>query len=226
MCDPVEGRNGAQDGAPNEAPHGAQPGAHEGALPSDLASLEPSTISHEEMHRLTRLAAAAANGWRLREAFLLLALQESAFYRVIGCSSVEQYAERHYRLSHRETSEMVRVAKALKDLPNLREAFAAGFLSWGVVRELTRVATAETEAEWLAFAEKKTVRQIRIEVEEALAKKRTRPRKDGRSLPNTTVNVTYKFLRSEHEVILKASEKVSPEIERSRPLRCARSWGA
>ncbi len=42
--------------------------------------------------------------------------------------------------------EHVRVARALRDLPVIREEFAAGRLSYAKVRALTRIATPETEA--------------------------------------------------------------------------------
>ena len=48
--------------------------------------------------------------------------------------------------------EMVRVGHALRDLPLIHEAFAAGRLSFDKVRALTRVATADDEAMWLELA--------------------------------------------------------------------------
>src|SRR5262245_15355500 len=46
--------------------------------------------------------------------------------------------------------EHVRVARALGSLPRLSHAFASGELSYSKVRELTRVATPETEERLLA----------------------------------------------------------------------------
>jgi len=48
--------------------------------------------------------------------------------------------------------EMVRVGHALRDLPLIHEAFAAGRLSFDKVRALTRVATADDETVWLELA--------------------------------------------------------------------------
>ncbi len=48
--------------------------------------------------------------------------------------------------------EMVRVGHALRDLPLIHEAFAAGRLSFDKVRALTRVATSDDEAIWLELA--------------------------------------------------------------------------
>ncbi|MBJ7595584.1 MAG: hypothetical protein JF886_12130 [Candidatus Dormibacteraeota bacterium] len=47
---------------------------------------------------------------------------------------------------------MVRVGHALRDLPLIHEAFAAGRLSFDKVRALTRVATAGDETLWLELA--------------------------------------------------------------------------
>jgi hypothetical protein len=48
-------------------------------------------------------------------------------------------------------------------LPEMDQSFAEGSLHFSVVRELSRVATAETEQEWLAFAQGKTARELERE---------------------------------------------------------------
>jgi hypothetical protein len=52
------------------------------------------------------------------------------------------------------------VAEALEALPILAEALRSGRACWSVLRELTRVATPETEREWLATAEGRTAREV------------------------------------------------------------------
>ena len=66
-----------------------------------------------------------------------------------GMASLFEYADRHLGLSHRQTEERLRVGKALSALPKLGGAFEKGALTFSHVRELTRVATAETEQAWL-----------------------------------------------------------------------------
>src|SRR5262249_50724341 len=56
--------------------------------------------------------------------------------------------------------ERLRVARALAELPAITEAFAAGELPFSAVRELTRVATADTDLEWRDAAAGKTVHEI------------------------------------------------------------------
>jgi hypothetical protein len=54
----------------------------------------------------------------------------------------------------------LRVAEALEGLPALARALEAGELSWSALRELTRVASGDTEQQWLQFSRGKTVRQL------------------------------------------------------------------
>jgi hypothetical protein len=56
------------------------------------------------------------------------------------------------------------VARALSGLPRTAEALRTGEQSWSAIRELTRVVTAETEAEWLAYSRGRTVRQLERKV--------------------------------------------------------------
>lgn len=57
-------------------------------------------------------------------------------------------------------AERLRVADALETLPELRAALADGRLGFCAVRELTRVATRDTEAAWLARAEGLPLRDL------------------------------------------------------------------
>lgn len=55
-------------------------------------------------------------------------------------------------MSLRTAHEHVRVAHALESLPKLTEAFAAGRVSYSKVRAITKVATPDTEDDWLYLA--------------------------------------------------------------------------
>ena len=63
-------------------------------------------------------------------------------------------------LTPRSAREHVRVARALSELPAIREAFARGELSYAKVRALTRVATPESEAGLLPLAGVLTASQL------------------------------------------------------------------
>ena len=56
--------------------------------------------------------------------------------------------------------EMVQTGKALENLPLLSQAYEKGEISSTHVREITRVATPETESFWYEAAKKSTTRQI------------------------------------------------------------------
>ena len=53
-----------------------------------------------------------------------------------------------------------KVVREQEWLPQLDKAYLEGRLSWSAVREITRVATRETESEWIAPAEEKDFRQV------------------------------------------------------------------
>jgi hypothetical protein len=77
-----------------------------------------------------------------------------------GCASFSEYVERVLGYKARTTREKLRVAEALEALPRLTEALQAGALKWCAVRELTRVATPDTECAWLEASENKTTSQL------------------------------------------------------------------
>jgi hypothetical protein len=91
--------------------------------------------------------------------WLLRALRSSAHAR-LGYACFAEYIERIFGYSPRWTAEKLRVAEALENLPALSRAVAEITVPWSVARELTRVATAETETEWLAAATGHTVRDV------------------------------------------------------------------
>jgi hypothetical protein len=114
-------------------------------------------------HALGALAA-RSRAHEVELARWLLRAETIAVHRRFGCASLAEYVERRLGLSPRELREKLRVARALETLPALGEALGTGDLSWSAVRELTRVATPETEAEWLAFSRGRTVRQLERKV--------------------------------------------------------------
>jgi hypothetical protein len=98
----------------------------------------------------------------------LLAAQRLAVHVRAGYASLREYAERVIGLNGRQTEERLRVGRALAALPLLDSALASGELPWSAVRELTRVATAQTEGGWLAWGKRRRVQQI----EKAVAARR------------------------------------------------------
>ncbi|MBI5160773.1 MAG: hypothetical protein HY996_05080, partial [Micrococcales bacterium] len=90
----------------------------------------------------------------------LLAARDAQVHRYMGCASFIEYARRRLGLDPHSIHERVRVADALLGLPLTRQALARGERSWTAVRELTRVATPETEAAWLSDTEGRTAKDV------------------------------------------------------------------
>jgi hypothetical protein len=110
-------------------------------------------------HELTRLAReGAAHDFDVGCA-LLIALR-NATHVMLGYGSFVEYVERLFGYAPRCTHDRVRVAEALELLPALSCALRKGELCWSVVRELTRVATPQNEAEWIAIGKGRTVRDV------------------------------------------------------------------
>jgi hypothetical protein len=101
-----------------------------------------------------RAALDAAEARWLREA------ERLQIWRPLGMVSALDYMERVLGYTPHTARERLRVAKSLAELPAIGESFAHGELPYSAIRELTRVATSDTDAEWRDFAVGKTVREI------------------------------------------------------------------
>lgn len=91
---------------------------------------------------------------------MLLEGERVGVHRSYGYASIREYAEAIVGLSPRETEERLRVARALESLPEIAAKLRSAELTFTAVRELTRVATPQTEGEWLEAAGSKSARQI------------------------------------------------------------------
>jgi len=109
-------------------------------------------LAHEA---LSRLAKARAQAEFEEGKWLVCALYAGTHLR-LGFGSFVEYIERLFGYSPRTTQEKLRVAEALEELPKTAAELEAGNINWSVVRELTRVALAETEGEWLEAAKGRT----------------------------------------------------------------------
>jgi 5-methylcytosine-specific restriction endonuclease McrA len=111
---------------------------------------------HDHCQAIARRAAALDReiGRALRDA------ERARVFVHLGYGGIVEYAERLFGFTPKVTLERLRVAAALESLPEMDDALAAGRLCYSAARELTRVAVAETEGEWLAAATGKAVREI------------------------------------------------------------------
>jgi hypothetical protein len=122
----------------------------------------PAAVSLDWRHAHERCQAVARRAAALdREIARALLDADRAHVSVhLGYGSMVEYGERLFGFAPKTTLERLRVAAALESLPQTDEALAAGRLCYSAARELTRVAVAETEAEWLAAGAGKAVREI------------------------------------------------------------------
>src|SRR5262245_21731193 len=95
-----------------------------------------------------------------QEARDLVDAQDIEIWSAFGYTTMLAYLEGELGYGPHTACERLRVARALLELPLTAAQLAAGALHYSAVRELTRVATAETEAAWLAAADGKNLRQL------------------------------------------------------------------
>jgi 5-methylcytosine-specific restriction endonuclease McrA len=112
--------------------------------------------AHEALLRLSRTRA----GLDFEEGQWLLAAKRSRTHERLGYGGFVEYVERLFGYPSRMTHEKLRVAEALENLPELARSLREGAVSWSCLRELTRVATPETEHCWLEHARGRTVREV------------------------------------------------------------------
>ena len=94
------------------------------------------------------------------EARWLREAERLQIWRPLGMVSALDYLERTLGYSPRKAHDRLRVARALAALPELERTLEHGDLAFSAVRELIRVATPATEAQWVAAARGSNLRQI------------------------------------------------------------------
>jgi hypothetical protein len=78
---------------------------------------------------------------------VIRAIDRKQSWRDDGATSTTGWVVAMLRVSHATAKEWVRVARALDQLPHLREAYAAGMLSWDQVRHATVFVTPDEDEE-------------------------------------------------------------------------------
>ena len=111
---------------------------------------------HGELVRLAR----SKGAYDAEEARWLLEGKRVRVHEPLGYANFLSYLEHVFGYGPRLASERLRVAEAIVALPSMNDALASGDLYWSAVRELTRVAVPETEAEWIAAARGKSMRDV------------------------------------------------------------------
>jgi hypothetical protein len=131
-----------------------------GAAPAAAAAAAASCGDWREVDRMLRGIARRRATLDSDEAEWLRRGRSLGVHRELGLATFVEYVERILGYAPGAARERLRVADALVALPKLQAAMAAGDVSYSAARELTRVATVDTEDAWLAVAAKHTVRDI------------------------------------------------------------------
>ncbi|HLY39462.1 MAG TPA: hypothetical protein VKU61_15565 [Candidatus Binatia bacterium] len=103
---------------------------------------------------------------------LILGALAEAFLRrhghhALGFARLGDWARERLGRSSRDVQSLASVHARLAVLPRLRAAFLAGRLSWAQIRLLVGVATEESEEQWLAVTEHRTVRALEALIHES-----------------------------------------------------------
>ncbi len=93
------------------------------------------------------------------EARWLRAAARCRIWQQVGCASLLDYLERRLGYGPRAAQDRIRVAFALEELPALAGELERG-MPYTAVRELSRVATRETEDDWIAACRGKSVHEV------------------------------------------------------------------
>lgn len=100
----------------------------------------------------------------VRELDAIAEFDERRLWRVDGATSMTAWIAATSGREWGEAREMVRVARVLQRLPEMRAALAEGVLSYEQVRPLTRFADERTEAEWIARGREMSPKRLWLEV--------------------------------------------------------------
>ena len=114
----------------------------------------------EQVHRRLKRIVKARGALDMQEAAALREADALRVWRHFGYSSLVEYMEMEMGYTPRAAIERLRVAKAIEELPLIADAMEQGDLSFSAARELTRVATPETETQWLEASNEKNLRQV------------------------------------------------------------------
>ena len=120
----------------------------------------PELVSIDELDQAIVNLAARINAETYELLVLIRQFDERAGWLRWGLGNCAEWL--HYRcdLSMNAAREKVRVAHALKTLPDIATAFATGELSYSKVRAMTRVVGTRNEDELLSFALKTTTTRV------------------------------------------------------------------
>jgi 5-methylcytosine-specific restriction endonuclease McrA len=138
-------------------------------------------MSASEIHACLEAALSELQRAEKNAVLLFGEILSRKLYRDLGYSSIQAYAAESLGFSPGKTSQFVRLAGALEELPRLRRSVASGELGWTKAREVAKVATPESEERWIAEAERSSSRKLEQTVRATRMHARQAPLTAGQS---------------------------------------------
>ena len=99
--------------------------------------------------------------------FYLCDMDQRAVQQACGARHAVVFAEQHLVMSARRARELIQVGKFLRDLTLVDLAFAERRLSWSKVLMLMRVVMPHNQKQWVELAERRSCRDLAIDVSRA-----------------------------------------------------------
>lgn len=161
--------------------------------------------------------------------YWLLRAARHGVYRELGKATLAEYAEQMFGFEPHKTRERLRVAEALEVLPAMCAALREGRIAWSAARELTRVASPQTETAWLADVEGCNVRDIEKKVSGLPPGALPGEKKDPRRVRKTLhIEVGPEGLAAWREAVSRLRKEIDPALSEQEVLAemCRRSLGA
>ncbi len=182
----------------------------------DPAAVAVQIATAEQLHEMCMKAKKVGNRCRHKLIVVLFVLAKTRLYYKLSATSITQYAALKLGYGRTKTSDSIRVAKKLPELPECTRQFDDGEMCWSVLKEISRVANEATEKVWIRYANDHTYKEMKSEVKYCLDEGRDLPRKDGFGIRNVKVRMVIDDLTldEEHEIAV-ALEKVAGEMKGS-----------
>ena len=123
-----------------------------------------SKLDARAAHEKLRAALIALRKAERNAVVLFGEIMRRKLYRDLGYASIHLYARESLGFSRTKTYEFIRLAESLERLPRLKKGVESGKVSWTKAREIVKVASPDTEGEWLKLAESRSRRELEGEV--------------------------------------------------------------
>src|SRR5258705_1373148 len=128
--------------------------------------MQNTSVDVERVHRTLQRIVKARGALDMQEAAALRDAKRLGIWRSYGYASLVEYLEMELGYPARAALDRLRVANVIETLPQIAAALDNGEVPFSKGRELVRVATPETEGDWLAAIKDKNTRQVEAMVAE------------------------------------------------------------